>query len=269
MIIIKLCLLFIVNHNFGYSFVSTLHQNHNRLDNQVSRLKIDEIKLDSKTLHENRKRDWINRSVDYYLRVMREKTYMSSSLSNEERIEFLLSEETQQKAEIATKLYLARSKIKDGAPNHAEIIYRKIIDDIMSNVETDEDCDHSALAISTLLLTLLLQRMGNINGTREVFRNFFRVIRTSEIQEEGECACSAKVLQAFALFEMKRGNSIKSFELVNKAITMDKSLEGILNWKQFRDAGDKHSCIHKNYHWSEVKKDLKGQNKNVETLCRI
>jgi hypothetical protein len=56
------------------------------------------------------------------------------------------------------------------------------------------------------------------------------------MDEDKECACSAKVLQAYALFEMKRGHSLKSLDLATKAIKLDKSLASILKWKQFRDA---------------------------------
>lgn len=210
-------------------FVPTQNQNHNIINNQiVSTLNLDEKNLDSRALHEIRKQDWINRSVDYYFRVTREKTHISSSASNEEIADL-------EQAEIATRLYFARTKIKNGSPHHAEQIYRKIINEIM-NSDTEEHCDHSALAVSTLLLALLLQRMGDVKGTRSAFLNFFRVIQANEgIEEMENCACSAKVLQAFALFEMKQGNSRKSYELVNKAVNMDKSLEGVLRWKQFRD----------------------------------
>ena len=217
-------------------FVPTQNQHHNRLDNQiVSTLNFDEKDLDSRALHEIRKQDWINRSVDYYFRVTPERTHTSPSTSNEE-IANLEQAEIVARRGIATRLYFARTKIKSGSPHHAERIYRKIINEIMSS-DTDEHCDHSALAVSTLLLALVLQRMGDVKGTRSVFRNFFRVIQANEGAEEiDNCACSAKVLQAFALFEMKQGNSRKSYELVNKAVTMDKSLEGVLRWKQFRDA---------------------------------
>ena len=53
---------------------------------------------------------------------------------------------------------------------------------------------------------------------------------------EDECVCSAKVLQAFALFEMKQGNSLKSLQLVQKAVQLDPTLRPVLKWKQFRDA---------------------------------
>ena len=50
-----------------------------------------------------------------------------------------------------------------------------------------------------------------------------------------KCKCSAKVLQAFALFEMKCGHAQKSLFLVVKAVAMDETLAPVLKWKQFRD----------------------------------
>ena len=51
-----------------------------------------------------------------------------------------------------------------------------------------------------------------------------------------ECTCSAKVLQAFALFEMKQGNVKKAYALIQMAVKLDHELEPVLSWKQFRDA---------------------------------
>ncbi|KAI2497717.1 hypothetical protein MHU86_16799 [Fragilaria crotonensis] len=134
---------------------------------------------------------------------------------------------------LAKKHYFARYKIKNGMPRHAEHIYRRIIDELSQ--EEDGQCDHAKLAVTTLLLALLLQRLGDMKGTRSVFLNFFRIV-VLEMDEDKECACSAKVLQAYALFEMKRGHSLKSLDLATKAIKLDKSLASIMKWKQFRDA---------------------------------
>ena len=46
----------------------------------------------------------------------------------------------------------------------------------------------------------------------------------------------AKVLQAFALLEMKNGHSAKSFEIIQREVQMDEGLSPVLAWKQFRDA---------------------------------
>ena len=173
--------------------------------------------------------EWINRSVEYYTKVMREE--------RRRNIGQLPPEEGPEQREgfiaLAKKHYFARYKIKNGMPRHAEQIYRRIIDELSH--EEEGQCDHAKLAVATLLLALLLQRQGDIKGTRSVFLSFFR-IAVLEMDEDKECACSAKVLQAYALFEMKRGNSLKSLELATKAIKLDSSLASIMQWKQFRDA---------------------------------
>ena len=184
---------------------------------------------------EQERQDWINRSVNYYSKIMREERRKnlgqidpSIALSKEYQDEFNL---------LANKHYFALRKIKSGKYKHAELIYRKIIHDIMNEKE-NEHCDHAKLAVTTLLLALHLQRMGNLKQTRAVFLHFFRVVviesPTSE-EENEECACSAKVLGAYALFEMKQGLKLKSLEIAKKAIQFDHTLEPVLQWKQFRD----------------------------------
>jgi len=158
------------------------------------------------------------------------------------------SEQYQQDFErSAQKHYFALRKIKDGQYLHAEIIYKNIIQEIMKEEENEDgQCDHAKLAVTTLLLALHCQRMGDLKKTRSVFLNFFREVIMSEQRnnvnndDDGEekhhkCACSAKVLGAFALFEMKQGNTIKSLEILQKAVEFDPALGPILQWKQFRD----------------------------------
>ena len=138
--------------------------------------------------------------------------------------------------ELATKHYYARFLIKRGKWTFAEKIYRRIIDELTS--EEEEDCDHTKLAVSTLLLALHMQRTGDVKATRAVFLNFFRRVAIAK-EGNGEvhkCTCSAKVLQAYALFEMKNGHSAKSLEIIKQAIKMDEKLSPVLEWKQFRDA---------------------------------
>lgn len=183
-------------------------------------------------LRDREKKDWIDRSVTYYAKVMREERRrnigqidLEQEASPDYREEFIV---------LAKKHYFARYKIKSGRPQHAEQIYRRIIDELVQE-EEDGHCDHAKLAVTTLLLALLQQRMGDFKGTRATFLSFFR-IAVLEMDEDTECACSAKVLQAYALFEMKQGNALKSLDLVTKAIKLDESLRPILQWKQFRDA---------------------------------
>lgn len=138
--------------------------------------------------------------------------------------------------ELATKHYYARFLIKSGKLTLAEKIYRRIIDELEAE-ESEEGCDHAKLAVSTLLLALHMQRFDDVKATRAVFLNFFRRVA---VQKEGDnevkCSCSAKVLQAFGLFEMKNGHSAKSFEIIQRAVRMDETLRPVLEWKQFKDA---------------------------------
>lgn len=161
-----------------------------------------------------RQQQWFDKSSTYYSKVMREKQRQKAA--------------DQSFQTLANHHYFALRKIKDNKPQHAEHIYRRIIGEL-----DQDDCDHAKLAVTTLLLALLLQRTGNPKQTRSVFLHFFRIVQTDDVEQ---CACSAKVLQAFALFEMKQGNELKSLELVQKAIALDTTLQPVLNWKQFRDA---------------------------------
>ena len=138
---------------------------------------------------------------------------------------------------LATNHYYARFLIKMGKWEFAEKIYRRIIDELTS--EDDDNCDHTKLAVSTLLLALHMQRTGDVKATRAVFIDFFR--RVALVEEDADedvhkCSCSAKVLQAYALFEMKNGHSAKSLEIIQLAVKMDEELRPVLEWKQFRDA---------------------------------
>ena len=200
----------------------------------------------TKSKYNKVRQEWNERSVSYYSKVMREERRRSIGQINNDIFD---SEQYQQDFErSAQKHYFALRKIKDGQYVHAEIIYKKIIQEIMKEDE-DEDgqCDHAKLAVTTLLLALHCQRMGDLKKTRSVFLNFFREVVMSEQRnnvnnhhdhDDGkhhECACSAKVLGAFALFEMKQGNTIKSLEILQKAVEFDPALGPILQWKQFRD----------------------------------
>jgi len=178
------------------------------------------------------RRQWVDKSLSYYSKVMREERRRNLGQVSAEALE---SEEYHAEfVGLAKKHYFALRKAKDGKPKHAELIYKKIIHELLT--EDDEDCDHAKLAVTTLLLALHLQRSGDApKKTRSVFLRFFRLVN----QREERCACSAKVLVAFALFEMKQGNSLKSLEIVLKAIKLDPTVSPVLNWKQFRDVMDR------------------------------
>lgn len=181
---------------------------------------------------EQLRQEWVDRSVSYYSKVMREERRRNmGQIDNDE----FASEEYQQDFQrLAKKHYFALRKIKDGQYQHAEVIYKRIINEIM-NEEEDGDCDHAKLAVTTLLLALHCQRMGDMKKTRSVFLNFFRVVVMDNHGEDEKCACSAKVLGAFALFEMKQGNAKKSLEIARRAVGFDPAMGPVLNWKQFRD----------------------------------
>jgi hypothetical protein len=180
---------------------------------------------------ERHRQEWINRSIAYYSKVMREERRRNiGQIQKSELDSAAYQEEFHQ---LAKKHYFALRKIKDGKNRHAELIYRRIIDEIMN--EEEGHCDHAKLAVTTLLLALHCQRMGDLKKTRSVFLSFVRVVLVENDNDEKECACSAKVLGAYALFEMKQGNALKSLEIARKAVQFDRSLEPVLQWKQFRD----------------------------------
>eukprot|EP00978_Attheya_sp_CCMP212_P023458 scaffold71919_cov45-Attheya_sp.AAC.1 len=202
-------------------------------DNNLS---VSAIPERTKSKHELRKKEWINRSVRYYSTVMREE---QRRRNGQLKVDLEQEIEVENKfVEMATKHYFAIRKVKNGELKHAEGLYRRIINEL--STEDEGHCDHAKLAVSTLLLSLLLQRMGDVKGTRSVFLNFFRLITLSQEEDEDvECACSAKVMQAFGLFEMKQGNKRKSLELVTRAVKLDKTLAPVLLWKHFRDVDDR------------------------------
>lgn len=185
----------------------------------------------NKSALNKRRHEWIGKSVQYYSTVMRKQAASAvPTLSLECDNDIMLDENF---IELATKHYYARFLIKQGKWSSAEKIYRRIIDELAS----EKECDNTKLAVSTLLLALHMQRTGDTKATRTVFLNFFRRVALAEDEEEVHtCSCSAKVLQAFALFEMKNGFSGKSLMLVQRAVQMDESLSPVLGWKQFRDA---------------------------------
>jgi tetratricopeptide (TPR) repeat protein len=173
---------------------------------------------------EQQRKEWIDQAILYYSKVMREERRRALGQQ--------IQEDPDNYVDLANKHYFALRKIKDGKPAHAEIIYRRIIDDLVT-AEADEECGHAKLAVTTLLLALHLQREEYpATKTREVFLSFFRLV----LHADDECACSAKVLQAFALFEMKQGNTLKSLHIVRRAIELDPNLRPVLKWKQFREA---------------------------------
>lgn len=190
----------------------------------------------SKRILQKRQRRWIYNSTNYFSTVMREQTrrargqlpsFSSRQLAHRKRT-----------FDFAKRLYFARNQIKANKLEHAETIYRKMIGSMIEEHENGHSCDHSELAISTLLLALLLQRTNKVKETRAAFTRFFRImhLKTRNSAEKLECTCSAKVLQAYALFEMKQGHTRKAYYLAKVAVNLDADLKPLLQWKQFRDA---------------------------------
>ena len=179
---------------------------------------------------DRRRKHWINRSLKYYTTVAREQKRRSRGQLPPS---FPRTSPNELRTQIrqAERHYFARTLIKSGKLGQAEALYRRIIDEIQNDAG---GCDHARLAVSTLLLALLKQRQDDVKGARSVFLNFFRTVLT-DYPEDKECACSAKVLQAYALFEMKRGHGRKSLEIVERAVELDDELRPVLAWKQFRE----------------------------------
>ncbi|GFH44629.1 hypothetical protein CTEN210_01103 [Chaetoceros tenuissimus] len=188
---------------------------------------LDTSNYESKRVLQKRQRKWIEQSTHYYTTIMKnEKRRTKGQLKNQHL------RQHKKNFQIAKKLYFARNKIHNGDLSHAEVIYRRLIHELSSE---EQDCDHAQLATSTLLLALLLQRCNRYDETRKMFDDFFHMVH----KEEGdvfECVCCAKVIQAYALFEMKQGNKKKSFRLASMAVKMDEDLHSVFRWKQFREA---------------------------------
>ena len=166
------------------------------------------------------KNEWISKSLKYYNRVTRgaehvqqSPTYLKSAMEN----------------------YFALEKLRDNKPHHAELIYRRLMDDFnpVKNGHA-EMCDFSNLAVPTLLLGLLLQREERYDDARTVFDGFSHVL--DEAGPDHKCCCAARVLQAHALFEMKQDNPVRAAELIIRAVRMDHNLRPVLRWKLFRQA---------------------------------
>ena len=181
---------------------------------------------ESQSLLDIRQKKWFNESMKYYASVSRKQNDLSHDHDAQDEENFL---------QVAGMHYFALTKVRNKEFKHAEVIYRKLIESSFTERSEKGYCDHSSLAVTTLLLALHLQRQGadaeTTKKTREVFLRFFRLVGEDDVKT---CSCSAKVLQAYALFEMKRGLSQKSLELIQQAISMDESLAPILEWNQFK-----------------------------------
>jgi tetratricopeptide (TPR) repeat protein len=164
--------------------------------------------------------EWIDASIEYYTKIMRGQEQHGAK-----------------DRRTATKLYFALQNIRQGRYHRAEAVYRRALDEI-ERLNDDGQCENAKLASTTLLLALVLQRMGDIKEARNVFHKFFRfAMKETKQGPITECACSAKVLGAYALFEMKHGTGSKkrSLHLARQATTFDQSLSKLLDWKLFKE----------------------------------
>ena len=163
---------------------------------------------------------WIQNSLSYYNTISRGSTEVVQS-----NPKFLRN---------AMENYFALEKVKNGQTHHAETIYRRLVDELTPHEQKEEGC-LSSLAIPSLLLGLLLQREERYDDARTVFEAFSRhLVESGEIDRN--CSCSARVLQAHALFEMKQSNPQKAVQLILQAARMDKKVRPVLRWHQFQEA---------------------------------
>jgi len=67
-----------------------------------------------------------------------------------------------------------------------------------------------------------------LEQARDTFLRFFQSVNdVADSNGHHKCACPAKVFQAFALFEMKKGNAEKSLQLIQMVEKMDDDLRKI------------------------------------------
>lgn len=136
--------------------------------------------LSSSTYQGPQGQEWIQKSIEYYTKVMRMEDPSSSQLSGNEQ------------SRVAKRLYYAIQQVRSGNLSKAENIYRLTIRDIQKLAAEEEgECRNAELATTTLLLALVLQRMDNIGEARLVFHRFFKqAINMAENDPFTECACT-------------------------------------------------------------------------------
>ncbi|GMI39562.1 hypothetical protein TrCOL_g5023 [Triparma columacea] len=137
----------------------------------------------------------------------------------------------------ARRVFLARKAIGDNRSHQAEQIYTALLN--------SPSIDLTSFAATSLLLALHYQRSDkDIKKARSVFNNFVKTIHEYEAEGEDEgrvkdcnCGCgddcTARVLQAFALFESRNNLLPKSAFLIRKAIEFDPKIASLLRWKMF------------------------------------
>lgn len=159
-------------------------------------------------------------------------------------IDFFTHEQISALNDTARRVYLARRAIGDNRSHQAEQIYTALLN--------SPSIDLTSFAATSLLLALHYQREDkDIKKARSVFNNFVKTIdeysapssSSSSTVTDCNCGCgedcTARVLQAFALFESRNNLLPKSAFLIRKAIEFDPKIASLLRWKMFAGLEDK------------------------------
>ena len=97
--------------------------------------------------------EWINRSVEYYTKVMRKEGLPLSASNRDEQ------------SRIAKRLYHAIQQVRSGNLSRAEHIYHKTI----IYINSEDDCTNVKLTTTILLLVLAFECIDNIGEAPMVF----------------------------------------------------------------------------------------------------
>ena len=187
--------------------------------------------------HNEARTIWIEGSLKYYATITRGSRHSPRHQRDDTESMAVVDP---QYLKLAMENYFAREKIKMGKAHHAETIYRRLMEEMVPHQhdQQEEPCDFSSLAVPTLLLALLLQREERFDDARSVLEGFTYIFDSLGEKKQHKCCCSARVFQAYALFEMKQDNPQRAVQLMFRAIRLDKNLRPVLRWRQFRNAMD-------------------------------
>mmetsp|Transcript_18307 Transcript_18307/g.28264 ORF Transcript_18307/g.28264 Transcript_18307/m.28264 type:complete len:191 (-) Transcript_18307:63-635(-) len=118
--------------------------------------------LSSSTYHGPQgQQEWIQKSIEYYTKVMRMEDPATSQLSG-----------TGEQSGVPTRLYHAIQQVRSGNLSRAENLTIRDIKKLAA--EEEGECRNAELATTTLLLALVHQKMDNYGEARLVFQRFFR-----------------------------------------------------------------------------------------------
>lgn len=149
--------------------------------------------------------DWIVKVVDYYTNMMRKES--AGAVDSAER------------SRTARKLYRTIQQVRNGDPDGADDLCGDAIRDIREISEGDRDGGGSRrtaeIATTTLLTASVLRRMDDVGGARAAFHEFFRA-SAGEGGPAAECACTGRVLAAYASFEMRHGSALEAARMARR-----------------------------------------------------